>query len=52
MPRVDLKGMKIAFMMANEGVEQVELTEPWKAVRDAGGQPWRRFLSVGARRAL
>jgi hypothetical protein len=39
MPRVNLKGMKIAFMMANEGVEQVELTEPWKAVQEAGGQP-------------
>ncbi|MGN6754083.1 MAG: type 1 glutamine amidotransferase domain-containing protein [Intrasporangium sp.] len=27
---------KIAFLTANEGVEQVELTEPWKAVTDAG----------------
>jgi protease I len=26
----------IAFLTANEGVEQVELTEPWKAVTDAG----------------
>jgi protease I len=34
-----LKGKRIAFVVANEGVEQVELTEPWKAVRDAGGQP-------------
>jgi protease I len=30
---------KIAFLMANEGVEQVELTEPWKAVEQAGGKP-------------
>ncbi len=36
---MDLKGKRIAFLMANEGVEQVELTEPWKAVEEAGGQP-------------
>src|SRR4051812_12245528 len=34
----ELKGKKIAFLAA-EGVEQVELTEPWKAVSDAGAQP-------------
>jgi protease I len=34
----DLKGKKIAFLAA-EGVEQVELTEPWKAVEEAGGSP-------------
>lgn len=28
--------MQIAFLVAPEGVEQVELTEPWQAVRDAG----------------
>lgn len=27
---------KIAFLVASEGIEQVELTEPWKAVSDAG----------------
>ena len=27
---------KVAFLVAAEGVEQVELTEPWKAVTDAG----------------
>ena len=32
----DLNGKRIAFLMANEGVEQVELTEPLKAIRDAG----------------
>jgi protease I len=26
-------------MVANEGIEQIELTEPWAAVREAGGQP-------------
>ncbi|MCH6162257.1 type 1 glutamine amidotransferase domain-containing protein [Streptomyces marispadix] len=31
--------MRIAFLMAPEGVEQVELTEPWKAVKDAGHTP-------------
>jgi protease I len=34
-----LAGRRIAFMIANEGAEQVELTEPWKAVEDAGGRP-------------
>ena len=32
----ELQGKKIAFLMANEGVEQVELTEPLAAVREAG----------------
>jgi protease I len=31
-----LQDKKIAFLMANEGVEQVELTEPLEAVREAG----------------
>src|SRR5689334_22974308 len=35
----DLNGKKIAFAVANEGVEQVELTSPWQAVQEAGGQP-------------
>jgi protease I len=35
----DLTGKKIAFAVAQEGIEQVELTSPWEAVRDAGGQP-------------
>jgi deglycase len=35
----DLHGREIAFLVANEGVEQVELTEPWRALADAGGQP-------------
>lgn len=33
-----LQGKKIAFLTANEGVEQVELTEPLKAVREAGAE--------------
>ncbi|HEY7487461.1 MAG TPA: type 1 glutamine amidotransferase domain-containing protein [Streptosporangiaceae bacterium] len=32
-------GKTVAFLVAPEGVEQVELTEPWKAVEQAGGTP-------------
>jgi protease I len=35
----DLQGRTIAFLVANEGVEQAELTSPWEAVQSAGGQP-------------
>ena len=35
----ELSGKTIAFLVAPEGVEQVELTEPWKAVQEAGGIP-------------
>ncbi|MFG3496907.1 type 1 glutamine amidotransferase domain-containing protein [Streptomyces sp. NPDC047928] len=31
--------MRIAFLVAPEGVEQIELTKPWQAVTDAGGSP-------------
>lgn len=31
--------MRIAFLVAPEGVEQVELTEPWQAAVDAGHEP-------------
>jgi protease I len=34
-----LNGKTIAFLVAPEGIEQVELTEPWQAVQDAGGTP-------------
>jgi protease I len=30
---------RVAFLVAPEGVERVELTEPWDAVTDAGHQP-------------
>ncbi|HXS32903.1 MAG TPA: type 1 glutamine amidotransferase domain-containing protein [Solirubrobacterales bacterium] len=33
-----LQGKRIAFLVANEGVEQVELTEPLEAVREAGAE--------------
>jgi protease I len=35
----ELAGRQVAFLVANEGIEQVELTEPWKAVEAAGGEP-------------
>ena len=35
--RID--GKRVAFLVANEGVEQVELTAPWEAVEEAGGEP-------------
>ena len=34
-----LQDKRIAFLVAPEGTEQVELTEPWKAVEEAGGSP-------------
>ena len=35
----ELQGKKIAFLVAPEGTEQVELTKPWEAVEGEGGQP-------------
>jgi protease I len=35
----ELHGLKVAFLVANEGVEQVELDAPWEAVERAGGEP-------------
>ncbi len=35
----EIEGKKVAFLVANEGIEQVELTEPWKAIENAGGTP-------------
>jgi protease I len=42
---VSFSGKKIAFLVADEGIEQVELTEPWGAVKQGGGQP---VLIVGS----
>jgi protease I len=30
---------RVAFLVANEGIEQVELTVPWRAVEETGGIP-------------
>jgi protease I len=35
----ELRGREVAFLVANEGIEQVELTTPWQAVQEAGGTP-------------
>jgi protease I len=35
----ELQGQRVAFVVANEGIEQVELTGPWDAVKKAGGTP-------------
>lgn len=34
----DLRGKRVAFLMANEGVEQVELEQPLRTVREAGAE--------------
>lgn len=40
-----INGKRIAFLATN-GVEQVELTEPWDAVKAAGGEP--ELISINA----
>ncbi|MCM3894413.1 MULTISPECIES: type 1 glutamine amidotransferase domain-containing protein [Gordonia] len=35
----ELNGITVAFLVAPEGIEQVELTEPWRAVEETGGTP-------------
>ena len=42
----ELNGKKVAFL-ATDMVEQVELTEPWKAVEEAGGSPELVSLAEG-----
>ncbi|MGA8211768.1 MAG: type 1 glutamine amidotransferase domain-containing protein [Nocardioidaceae bacterium] len=46
MSEAKLAGRTVAFLVAAEGIEQVELTEPWRAVVDAGGTS--RLLSPEA----
>jgi protease I len=41
-----LNGKRVAFL-ATDGVEQVELTEPWKAVEAEGGRPELVSLEAG-----
>jgi protease I len=41
-----LSGKKVAFL-ATDGVEQIELTEPWQAVQDEGGTPELISLESG-----
>src|ERR687886_844800 len=42
----ELQGKKIAFI-ATEGVEQAELTEPWKAVAEAGADEYDGLVLPG-----
>ena len=35
----ELEGKRVAFLVANEGIEQVELERPWQAVQEAGATP-------------
>ncbi|GAC70898.1 type 1 glutamine amidotransferase domain-containing protein [Gordonia soli] len=35
----ELRNVSVAFLVAPEGIEQVELTEPWKSVEAVGGTP-------------
>jgi hypothetical protein len=39
MTSTELEGKTVAFLTAQEGVEEVEPTEPWKAVQEAGAIP-------------
>jgi protease I len=43
----ELTGKTVAFITANEGVEQAELTGPWEAVKDAGATPVLVASSAG-----
>lgn len=43
-----LAGMRVAFLVANEGIEEPELTEPWDAVMRAGGRPELLAPEAGA----
>lgn len=43
----DLKGKRIAFLTANEGVEQVELTQPLEAIKQAGAEVELLALEAG-----
>ncbi|MFF7590430.1 type 1 glutamine amidotransferase domain-containing protein [Kitasatospora purpeofusca] len=47
-----MQGKTVAFLVATEGVEQVELTEPWQAVREAGGTPRLVSTSSGSIQAF
>lgn len=47
-----MDGNKVAFLVANEGIEEVELTEPWKAVQAAGGIPLLLAPEIGDARTV
>ncbi len=35
----ELHGIKVAFVVSNEGIEEAELRRPWDHIRAAGGHP-------------
>jgi protease I len=35
----ELLERRVAFVVANEGIEEIELLEPWQAIINAGGHP-------------
>ena len=47
-----LKDIRVAFLVANEGIEQVELTKPWEAVKEAGGRPELVATKAGKAQAV
>ena len=46
----ELGDVRVGVLVANEGIEQVELTEPWEAVLGAGGRPSSSPLSQAPHR--
>lgn len=42
----------VAFLVAGEGIEQVELTSPWQAVKDSGANPVLVSLKSGTVQAF
>ena len=45
--QADLKGRKVAIL-ATDGVEQIEMTEPWKALESAGAEVHLVSLEAGS----
>jgi protease I len=41
-----IEGTRVAFL-ATDYVEQIELTEPWRAIEDAGGEPVLLSIQLG-----
>jgi protease I len=48
----ELHGARVAFVVANEGIEQAELTAPWQAVEKSGGRPELVATKPGTARAM
>jgi protease I len=48
----DMAGKRVAFLVADEGVEQAELMLPWQAVKRYGGRPELLAPSAGRVRAM